>query len=44
VFDEGEDGLGQGKPVPEVVGGGEGGGEPVTEPSDDLGRAEEVAL
>ena len=42
--DEGEDSLGQGKPVPIVVGRVEGGGEPISQPSDHLGGAEEVAL
>jgi len=30
--------------VSEVVGGGEGGGEPVPKPSDDFGGVEEVAI
>jgi len=30
ALDEREDSLGQGQPVPEVVDGGEGGGEPVS--------------
>jgi len=44
AFDEGEDSLGQGKPVPVVVGRVEGGGEPISQPSDHWGWPEEVAF
>jgi len=44
AFDEGEASLGQGKPVPVVVGRVEGGGEPISQPSDHLGGPEEVAF
>jgi len=43
ALDEGGDSLGHGQPVSEVVGGGEGGGEPVPKPPDHLGGVEEVA-
>jgi len=36
--------MGQRKPVPEVVRGREGGGEPVAQPPDDLGGVKTVAL
>jgi len=42
--DEGEDCFGQGKPVPVVVGCIQGGGEPISQPSDHLGGPEEVAF
>jgi len=42
AFYKGEDRLGQGEPVPEVVGGGEGGGKPVSQPSNDAGGVEEL--
>ena len=38
AFDEGEDGLGQGEPVPVVVGRVDGGGEPISQRSDHLER------
>jgi len=44
AFDEGEDSLGQGKPMPVVVSRVEGGGEPISQPSDHLGGPEEVAF
>jgi len=43
-FDEGEDRLGQGKPVPVGVGRVDGGGEPISQPSDHLGVPEEVVF
>ena len=39
-FEEGDDGLGQGEPMPEVVRGGEGGVEPVAQPPNDPGGVE----
>ena len=44
AFDEEEDSLGQGKAVPVVVGRVEGGGEPISQPSDHLGGPEEVVF
>ena len=44
ALDKGEDCLGQGEPVPVVVDCVEGGGEPISQASDQLGGPEEVAF
>ena len=44
ALDEGENSLGQGQPEPEVVGGGEGGGQPVPQPSNHMGGVEAMAF
>jgi len=44
ALDEGEDCLGQGEPVPVVVRRVEGGGEPVSQPSDHLGGSEQMVF
>ena len=44
ALDEGEDSLGQGEPVSEVVSGGESGGEPVPHPSDSAQGMEELSF
>ena len=43
-FYKGEDRLDQGEPVSEVVGGGEGRGEQVSQPSNDFGGVEELSF
>jgi len=44
AFDERGEGLGQGEPMPIVVGRVECGGEPISQPSDHLGGPEEVVF
>jgi len=44
AFDEGKDCLGWGERMPVVVGRVEGGGEPISQPSDYLGGPEEVVF
>jgi len=44
AFHEGEDGLGEGESMPIVVGRVEGGGEPISQPSDHSGGPEEVVF
>jgi len=44
AFDERQDGLGQREPMSIVVGRVEGGGEPISQPSDYSGGSEEVVF
>ena len=44
MLDEDKAGLGQGKPVSAVVRGGEGGGEPIPWPPDEVGGVEKVSF
>ena len=42
ALDEGNNSLGQREPLPGVVGGGQGVGEPVPQPSNNMGGVEEL--